>query len=292
LSNAAKNDFLGADSDGNFTFKIEDLLANDAGGAKASSFFFGHGDQDQAAYMLAHGITLNDDGSYTVTGGDFEYSVQIGNKGTFSTAQVDVAAHLSEKELLQNWDFEQGDANADHTGFVSLTSIPGWTNEAGGSSPMEVQHESFGFLKGFADGEKQWFDTSASPGNVHIGQTADILADGAKAQLTVSVAAESIIFTNSNGTNTYQPDADDHLLFNFNGETVLDLKLANFTDGGGNVDWNQFHDFTVNVTGQAGADHFEIQSTGMDQYTDGNGVIHGYAGFAVDHVSLQEWIIG
>jgi hypothetical protein len=29
----------------------------------------------------------------------------------------------------------------------------------------------------------------------------------------------------------------------------------------------------------------------MDQYTDEAVVIHGYAGFAVDHVSLQEWII-
>ena len=33
------------------------------------------------------------------------------------------------------------------------------------------------------------------------------------------------------------------------------------------VDWNHFKDFSVDVTGQAGADHFEIQSTGMDQHT-------------------------
>ena len=82
LSNAAKDDALG--SDGDFTFTIADLLANDAGGAKANTFFFGSGDNGgltQAQYMSAHGIVANLDGSYTATGGDFEYSVQIG-RGT------------------------------------------------------------------------------------------------------------------------------------------------------------------------------------------------------------------
>ena len=59
LSNAAKDDALG--HDGDFTFTIADLLANDAGGARASTFFFGAGlDQDdQAAYMADHGIIAN-----------------------------------------------------------------------------------------------------------------------------------------------------------------------------------------------------------------------------------------
>src|SRR5262245_61803466 len=93
LSNAAKDDVLG--SDGNFTFKISDLLGNDAGGAKASTFFFGSGldgsdKAHQDAYMAAHGIHDNGDGTYTLTGDaiDFQYSVQIGNKGTWSTADV------------------------------------------------------------------------------------------------------------------------------------------------------------------------------------------------------------
>jgi hypothetical protein len=36
----------------------------------------------------------------------------------------------------------------------------------------------------------------------------------------------------------------------------------------GVVDWNQFRDFTVDVTGKDGTDHFEIQTTGMSQYTE------------------------
>ena len=157
LSNAAKDDTLG--HDGDFTFTISDLLANDAGGAKASTFFFGSGldgkdAAHQAAYMSAHGIVDNGNGTYTLTSDahDFQYSVQIGNKGTWSTADVDVTAppeapaevtpHLSGIELLNNWNFEQD--NADNANdFVSVDTVAGWTNEFGGTSPMEVQHEKF-----------------------------------------------------------------------------------------------------------------------------------------------------
>jgi len=304
-SGAAKKDFVG--DDGDFTFSINDLLANDPGGAnKNGNFFFGDTAADQAnqaAYLTAHHIVKISDadgGTYQIGVGatDFNYFVQIGNNGTWSTAEVDVTAppaphgcdhtpHLSGNELLNNWNFEQDNAN-NASGFVSVDHVAGWTNEAGGSSPMEVQHQSLGFVAGFAAGEKQWLDTSASPGNIHIGQDIDI-GTGVHAQLSVRVAAENIVYNNGYSINTYQPDADDHLLFKLNGDVVKDIKLADFSDGQGHVDWNHFKDFTVDVTGKAGTDHFEIQSTGMDQYTDGNGVIHGYAGFAVDHVSLQQW---
>src|SRR5262245_61921047 len=113
LSNAAKDDVLGAD--GNFTFKISDLLANDAGGANKSgtAFFFGTAQDQfhQAEYMAAHGIHDNGDGTYTRTSGafDFDYSVQIGNKGTWSSAHVDVTApvpapHLGNALFTENFD--------------------------------------------------------------------------------------------------------------------------------------------------------------------------------------------
>ena len=233
--------------------------------------------------------TINSDGH------DFQYMIQTGNKGTWSTANVDVTA--PEKavaphwtgELLQNWNFE--DDNADNAnGFIDLAAITGWTNEAGTSQPMQVQHENFGSVTGFAAGEHQWLDTSASPGNIAIGQDVDV-GTGAKAQVSVSVAAEDILFNNGYTTDTYRPDADDHLLFKFNDDTVLDIQLKDFTNATGTVDWNHFHDFTVDVTGKDGMNHFSIETTGMTQYTDSAGVIHGYAGFAVDHVSFQEWLI-
>ena len=45
------------------------------------------------------------------------------------------------------------------------------------------------------------------------------------------------MFINGSTTDTYQPDADDHLLFKFNGEVVKDISLADFTTNGV-VDWN------------------------------------------------------
>jgi hypothetical protein len=299
-SGAAKDDALGAD--GHFTFSIADLLANDPGGAAkadvATQFFFGSGadQQHQAEYLQAHGIVDLGGGNYQLGSNaiDFQYSVQMGNKGTWSTADVDVTAPAPVPtlklgaELLQNWNFEQDNANNDN-GFVDLTNIAGWNSEPDTANPMQVQHAKFTPFTGFAAGEQQWLDTSGSPGNIHISQDIEITT-GAKAQLSVSVAAENIKYFNGSTDNIYRPDSDDLLQFKLNGETVKEIKLADFADANGEVDWNNFHEFTVDVKGGVGLDHFEIVSSGMDQYTDAaSGVIHGYAGFAIDHVSLQEW---
>src|SRR5215475_10725894 len=99
LSGAAKDDHVG--QDGDFAFTIADLLANDPGGAAkadvSKQFFFGStaADQaDQAGYMAAHGIIDNHDGTFTLKSDaiDFDYFVQIGNRGTWSVAHVDVTA--------------------------------------------------------------------------------------------------------------------------------------------------------------------------------------------------------
>ena len=91
LSGAAKDDVVGLNGD--YTFTIADLLANDPGGAAKvnvdKQFFFGDtaADQtDQAAYLVDHGITDNGDGTYTIDQrrDRLQYFVQIGNKGTWS----------------------------------------------------------------------------------------------------------------------------------------------------------------------------------------------------------------
>jgi hypothetical protein len=163
--------------------------------------------------LTAHGIHDNGDGSYRITGKgiDFDYFVQIGNKGTWSTAHVDVTAppeapaevtpHLSGIELLNNWNFEQDNAN-NANGFVSVDTVAGWTNEAGGSSPLEVQHQKFGFVTGFADGEEQWLDTSASPGNVHIGQEVNVSTGQRPSCLSPSPPRILISSTARRGTRT------------------------------------------------------------------------------------------
>jgi hypothetical protein len=55
------------------------------------------------------------------------------------------------------------------------------------------------------------------------------------------------LFTITATPSTPTSDADDHLLFKLNGDVVKDIKLADFSDGQGHVDWNHFKDFTVDV---------------------------------------------
>ena len=115
LSGAAKDDAVGLNGD--YTFTIADLLANDPGGAAkvntGTQFFFGDtaADRaDQAGYLKAHGIQDNGDGSYTIKVGaedSFSYFVQIGNKGTWSQADVDVTAplaHVGDNLFTENFD--------------------------------------------------------------------------------------------------------------------------------------------------------------------------------------------
>ena len=116
--------------------------------------------------------------------------------------------------------------------FVRLEAPMGSVRE-GGSPQMEIGHGSG--IQGFGAGESQWLDSAASPGDIKIGTSSQWDPDvrtGVKAQLSVSVAAHSGVFTADNGvTSTYQPDADDHLLFKFNDVVVKDITLADFTDG-------------------------------------------------------------
>ena len=83
-----------------------------------SQFFFGTtaADKDnQAQYLIDHGITDNGDGTFTITDGghDFDYFVQIGNKGTWSQAHVDVTAPVCEPHAGDNLFTENFDGYAE-----------------------------------------------------------------------------------------------------------------------------------------------------------------------------------
>src|SRR5262245_51674618 len=131
-SGAAKDDKIGLDGNLTFTLQdlIHDLLANDPGGAAkvdiSNQFFFGTTDWDrkhQAEYMEANGIVDNGDGTFTITG-DFDYSVQIGNKGTWSQAHVDVA-HDGDLLFHENFDGYVNLANAPQFGVVDMGPVTG-----------------------------------------------------------------------------------------------------------------------------------------------------------------------
>jgi len=105
-SGAAKDDVVGLNGD--FTFTIADLLANDPGGAAkvdvTKQFLFGTTQtdwDDQAGYLADHGIIDHHNGTYTITSGGeaFQYMVQIGKKGTWSLADVDVTAPVADSAV-------------------------------------------------------------------------------------------------------------------------------------------------------------------------------------------------
>ena len=104
LSGAAKDDAVGLNGD--FTFTIADLLGNDPGGAAKVNVAYGvllrrrrkrrirpirHGTFSTATIITSSRRHLIYD-SHRIGATDFQYSVQIGNKGTWSQADVDVTA--------------------------------------------------------------------------------------------------------------------------------------------------------------------------------------------------------
>jgi hypothetical protein len=73
-----------------------------------------------------------------------------------------------------------------------------------------------------------------------------------------------------------------YLEFKF-GNEVLHIDLDDFRDAHtGSIDYNDFHTFEMDVHGTANPDSLEIIAGGQEQAS---------SGFAVDHVSLQEWLI-
>ena len=149
-SGAAKDDAIG--DDGVYTFSIKgDLLNNDPGSTSkivfspdgtSSQFFFGDTAADQAnqaAYLLAHDITDNGDGTFTLgeNATDFNYFVQIGKEGTWSKAFVDVTAPQPEvpcEPVEINGSFE-GTAAVNVTDW-DITTVTGWDNTAENSGGM------------------------------------------------------------------------------------------------------------------------------------------------------------
>src|SRR5262245_61883040 len=145
INNAAKDDHVGGDGD--FTFTIADLLANDPGGAAkvnvATQFFFGdsgagdHSIAAQKAYLDAHHILYNDAFTeFTLTSESdphgFNYFVQIGNKGTWSEAHVDITApECSAENIVTNSTFNGVTIPVGQD--WAIAPIAGWDNTGAGS---------------------------------------------------------------------------------------------------------------------------------------------------------------
>jgi hypothetical protein len=269
LSNAAKADYL--DADGNFT--VADLLANDAGGANASTFFFGSGADatNQAAYMLNHGITLVSDvgGIKTyhfdnTTVDSFQYSVQIGHHGTWTTASVDLG-HAGDSYFSENFEsYTTAGTWADATAGLVAN---GWSNL--GAHDEVVNSNYTGPAITGAPGN-YWLDTQASPGPIDIShQFTDTTGGNTLLSFDIGVQSFGSYSTASNATFDFKVD----------GVVIAHIVAADLYDPAPNL----MHHFDVNFNdGAAGLQHnLEMVDTSPTPPSN--------VGFALDNVAIHDW---
>jgi hypothetical protein len=295
LSGAAKDDTLVAST--NFT--IADLLANDPGGAAKvntdTQFFFGTAEDqdDQAAYMAAHGIIDNGDGTYTLTGNasDFQYMVQIGNKGTWSLADVDVAPgepvvdpHLGDNLFTENFDGYGADTQQTYYdppgtavfAAVDLNAANDWT----GASSSELGADGYGDIEtttGIGE-EAFWLDTQNSPGGINITHeftdTTDAV-DGVTSVLSFDVAIQSLDYLG----NHYETDPDATLEVQIDGVAVATIGYDDFAI----VNEMNHYEIPIAAYADLGDDTHTISI--VDTSPDAS-----YTGFAVDSIAINDWV--
>jgi hypothetical protein len=321
-SGAAKDDAVGLNND--YTFTIADLLANDPGGAAklnvGTQFFFGDAAPaggglptlaQQVQYLADHGITANVvDGKFVSFDIDadadpsFNYFVQIGNKGTWSQANVDVTAPPAPPEeetgtngdLVAKWDFENhtqagGDNVGTPNGFWNLNEWvqtyeaqnPGFTfgEDAGTGFSTDIQVHG-------ADGHRS-LDTAASPGNIFLqaipeerggvlgqGATMPDLVEGKQYHAEVSILKQDfsdIPEMVANGTAGTDPDA--WVSFQFN-DKVLNVHASDIDVS------NEFVTFDLVFDGVAGEDSFTIMSHGTNDAAQG---------LLIDTIQVHDWLL-
>lgn len=214
----------------------------------------------KVSYQISQSLAdqLANTGSDQTLSDTFTYAIRMGNNGALSWAEatVNLTGRHVDHELLSNWSFEQ-DQTTTGGAYQSYSTLPGWTTQPG-SAGLEVV--SAGYLG--IQGDGHWLDTQGSPGGIDISQTVDVIT-GHHATLSFSVAGEYL-------NDTLKTDPNEHLQFVWNGNVVADVKQADLGDYG------TFHNFSLQVAGQAGADTLEIHSVGAN----------GLVGLALDKVSL------
>jgi hypothetical protein len=297
INGAAKADAIGGDGD--FTFTIADLLANDPGGAAkvnlATQFFFGDTAADQAnqaQYLIDHGITDNHDGTYTLTADadDFHYFVQIGNKGTWSTAAVDVTApevviepHLGGSLFTENFDGYDSsvqqtyqDNGVDVFASVNLAAASGWTGSGSNPATSELGANGYGTIETTTDGF--WFDTMNSPGQVDISHTFTdtTAAEGGKtAVLSFDIAKQDLTYQGVH----YATDPNAAFEIKIDGTTVAHIDASDLLTN------NDMYHQQIDLTGYAAAGDVHtielVDVTGQP----------GFTGFAIDSIQINDWVV-
>ena len=287
LSGAAKDDVLGVGGD--YVFTIADLLANDPGGAAKIStgtqFYFGTTTADrldQAGYLAAHGIIDNHDGTYTLTADaiDFKYSVQIGNKGTWSQADVHVTApeaHLGDNLFVENFDGYADSGANPLFAIVDLNAAHGWV----GAQNSELGADGYSGIADTSPGATNayWLDTQNSPGGINIShEFTDLTApvSGKTAVLSFDIAKQALTYEG----NPYATDPNAKLEFKIDGAVVATVNASDLLSA------NTMQHYDISIAAYAdNTDNVHVLELVDSTATN------GYVGFAVDSIKIQDWIV-
>ena len=311
VNNAAKDDVI--TEGGSFT--IADLLANDPGGANklAGHFFFGETSdysgvnfaagniptiQQQLDYLAHLGVTALDDTTdlqsldgvhFTASfeaAENFSYSVQIGNKGTWSSADVgikDATPHVGQSLFTENFEGYNTDSNVVNAGGAYEVVVANMANDNGGAATggwagatatsVELGGANYG---GVLANNSHWSDTQSTVDGVSgLSDTGQISMSHGFTDPTGGSVQLSFDIGKQDYSALYVTDPNATFEFRVDGNVVKTITAGELTT-------NQLSHFDVVVDGlTAGAHTLELVDT-----TE----VSSNVGFAIDNIAIHDWI--
>jgi hypothetical protein len=229
--------------------------------------------------LAKHGITTEDGVTFHINPGatDFQYMVQIGNKGTWSAANVDVTApaHAVGSLFSENFDGYAGDViESNGTPVAEVTNLntaSGWV----GAEHTELGANGYGGIK--TTSGDFWLDSQNSPGGIDISHTFTDTTEavqGTTSVLSFDIGIQSLAF---NGQH-YETDPNASFDLKIDGAVVAQLKASDSEFATPN---KMVHiDIPIESYAAAGTQHtLELIDTSAP----------GYTGFAIDTIHIHDW---
>jgi hypothetical protein len=210
--------------------------------------------------------------------------VQIGNKGTWSTAAVDVTPpvpHAGTDLFTENFDGYNGQTYFDNGVPVfqtlDLNAAHGWA----GAQNSELGANGYGTIETTSGtgNEAFWLDTQNSPGPISISHEftdATAAVAGTTSVLSFDIAKQSLDYQ---GTH-YATDPNASFEFRVDGAMVAHINASQLATN------DDMYHFEVPITGYA--------NMGGNVHTlelvDTSGIASS-TGFAVDSIHIHDWVV-
>ena len=255
----------------------------------STQFFFGDSIslEDQKDYLDAHHILYNDEFTeFTLTSEstDFQYMVQIGNRGTWSQGDVEVIARKSpprrgqpvHRELRRLRGADPDDLLRNGIpvfAAVNLDAASGWN----GAATSELGAGGYGTIETTSGTAPTafWLDSQNSPGGISISHTFQD-DNGGTNQLSFDIAVQDLVYQSV----AYATANNASIEFRIDGVAVASLSYAEVLAGAGGAN-DMFHvEELFSVV--AGQHTLSIVDTSPDA---------AFTGFAIDSIQINDWLI-